>query len=69
MQAIAQLLPPTYVFEGMRTVLAGSFSVSNALIGLALSCMYLLGTYYIFSWVYRIVIRNGQIARYSAESI
>lgn len=70
MQAIAHTLPPTYVFEGMRAVLNdGSFSGASLLAGFLLAVLYLLGAYAIFAVVHRTVIRNGQIARYSAESL
>lgn len=68
LQTFAHLVPPTYVFEGMRTVLGGGdFGWMGMGIGLALSTLYLLASYAFFVFVYRIVIKNGQIARYSAE--
>jgi ABC-2 type transport system permease protein len=70
MQAFASALPPTYVFEGMRSVVSGAgFSLENALAGLLLACLYVLGSYLVFSYVYRLVIRSGQIARFSVESL
>jgi ABC-2 type transport system permease protein len=70
MQAIAFVLPPSYVFEGMRAVVAGrpapwdrlALGGSLALVYLVLACLY-------FFWMYRIVIRTGLIARYSAETV
>ncbi len=70
LQAFAHILPPTYVFEGMRAVIAGgNISWVSMGIGFALSAISLLASYAFFVFVYRIVIRNGQIARYSAESL
>ncbi|MBI2611048.1 ABC transporter permease [Candidatus Kaiserbacteria bacterium] len=70
MQAIAYLLPPTYVFEGMRSVLiGGTFGFQDVVVGMSLVVVYALGAYGVFAWVYRTVIRNGQIARYTAESL
>jgi ABC-2 type transport system permease protein len=70
MQGIASVLPPTYVFEGMRDVVSGTgFTPENALIGLLLALLYVLGSYAVFAYVYRLVIRNGQIARFSVESL
>jgi ABC-2 type transport system permease protein len=70
MRAIAALLPPSYVFEGMRAVVAGepapwaalAFGGGLALAYLALACL-------AFMAVYRIAIRSGLIARYSAETV
>jgi ABC-2 type transport system permease protein len=70
MQAVAMLLPPSYVFEGMRSVVAGNpapwdrlaLGGGLALIYLVLACMFFFATY-------RTVIRTGLIARYSAETL
>jgi ABC-2 type transport system permease protein len=70
MRAVATILPPSYVFEGMRSVVAGepppwdrlAIGGSLALLYLALACLFFLATY-------RAVIRSGLIARYSAETV
>jgi ABC-2 type transport system permease protein len=70
MRAVALILPPSYVFEGMRSVVAGqglpwdhlAIGGSLALVDLALGCVFFFATY-------RSVIRNGLIARYSAETV
>jgi ABC-2 type transport system permease protein len=70
MRAVALILPPAYVFEGMRAVVAGqgppwdrlAIGGSLALVYLGLACLF-------FFAVYRSVIRNGLIARYSAETV
>ena len=70
MQAIALLLPPAYVFEGMRSVVAGQGAPWDRLaIGGALALLYLVLACMFFFAVYRAVIRNGLIARYSAETV
>jgi len=69
MRAIGHALPPSYVFEGMRAIVAGHPAPPQTLalaVGLALA--YLLAACWIFARVYRFAIRTGLIARYSAES-
>jgi ABC-2 type transport system permease protein len=69
MQAIGRALPPSYVFEGMRAIVAGHPAPPQTLalaVGLALA--YLLAACWVFARVYRFAIRTGLIARYSAES-
>ncbi|MCE5309125.1 MAG: ABC transporter permease [Acidobacteriales bacterium] len=70
MQHLATLLPPAYVFEGVREVVAGrtaphaelAWAISLAMLYLAVACWY-------FARVYRYAVRTGLIARYSAESL
>ena len=70
LQWISWLLPPTYVFEGMRSVVAGQGLPWDRLaIGGALALVYLVLACLFFFSVYRSVIRNGLIARYSAETV
>jgi ABC-2 type transport system permease protein len=69
MQWIGRLLPPSYVFEGMRTIVAGKPIPWDMLgIGLGLSGLYLILACMAFAAVYRYAIRTGLIARYSAET-
>jgi len=69
MQAVAALLPPSYVFEGMRAVVAGQpASLDSALWGGGLAVFYLLAACWFFSRTYRYAVRTGLLARYSAES-
>lgn len=70
MQALSHLLPPSYVFEAMRAVLAGGTPEPGSLalgMGLALLDIVLAGWY--FARVHRHAVRTGLIARYSAESL
>ncbi len=70
MQAVALILPPSYVFEGMRSVVAGQPPPWDRLaIGGLLALLYLALACLFFFAVYRSVIRNGLIARYSAETV
>jgi ABC-2 type transport system permease protein len=70
MQYVAKALPPSYVFEELRRVLAGG-SVSGAALGwgggvvvveLILAC-------WVFKRVYTGALRTGLLARYSAETL
>ena len=70
MQALAHALPPSYVFEGMRTVVrGGTVSGFNLLLGASLAVLYVLLASWFFTRVYQYAVRTGLIARYSAESI
>jgi ABC-2 type transport system permease protein len=69
MQAVAHLLPPSYVFESMRAILAGTpVSPLDLLWGIALAFLYILLTGWYFTRIYRYAVRTGLIARYSAET-
>ncbi|HEX2327753.1 MAG TPA: ABC transporter permease [Candidatus Angelobacter sp.] len=69
MRAIARLLPPSYVFESMRAILAGKPAhVSSLLIGASLAVLYILLACWFFQGTYRHAVRTGLIARYSAET-
>jgi ABC-2 type transport system permease protein len=70
MQFIGQLLPPSYVFEGLRTILAGgSLPVSSLMWGLGLAALYVVLACGFFARVYRHAVRTGILARYSAETL
>jgi ABC-2 type transport system permease protein len=70
MQVIALLLPPSYVFEGMRAVLAGGTASGGTLLaGVALAALYVLLAGGLFARVYGYAVRTGLLARYSAESV
>jgi ABC-2 type transport system permease protein len=70
MRWISRLLPPSYVFEGMRAVVAGQrFDAGMLAISLAMSAGYILVAYWVFLFVFRYAVRTGLIARYSAESV
>ena len=70
MQAVSRVLPPSYVFEGMRAVVAGKPAPWDRLaIGGGLAVVYLVLACLFFAAVYRYAIRTGLIARYSAETV
>ena len=70
MRAVAHLLPPSYVFEGMRALLAGrSPDTHGLLFGAALAALEILIAGYCFVAVYRQAVRTGLLARYSAETV
>jgi ABC-2 type transport system permease protein len=70
MQVISKALPPSYVFAGMRQVVAGKPVAWDQLaIGGALAVAYVILACVFFASVYRYAIRTGLIARYSAETV
>ena len=70
MQAVSHMLPPAYVFEGMRAVVAGKgVDPASLALGGGLAVLYLLLACLYFASVYRYALRSGLIARYSAESV
>ena len=70
MQYGARILPPSYVFEGVRGIVAGRpVAASSLAIGGGLAVLYVFAAAWFFARIYRHVVRTGLIARYSAESI
>jgi ABC-2 type transport system permease protein len=70
MRAVAYLLPPSYVFEGMRALLQGRpFAPRPALYALTLAALEIALAGYCFVRVYRRAVRTGLLARYSAETV
>jgi ABC-2 type transport system permease protein len=70
MQGIGRVLPPSYVFEGMRAVMQGQ-SISPAALGLgvALALYFIALSCWFFARVFGYAIRTGLLARYSAENV
>jgi ABC-2 type transport system permease protein len=69
MRGVGHLLPPSYVFESMRSVVAGGAADLTGLgAGVALSALYVLLSCALFAAVHRYTVRSGLLARYSAES-
>ena len=63
-------MPPSYVFEGMRSVINGqAFPPGQLALGAALAVLDIVIAAYVFSRVYRYAVRTGLIARYAAESV
>lgn len=70
MQWIAHVLPPSYVFEGMRSIVHGGAVDGGAFAaGMLLAVLYIVGACLFFLRVYRHAVNTGLIARYSAESV
>jgi ABC-2 type transport system permease protein len=70
MQYICRALPPSYVFENVRAIVAGRPASTPALmIGIGLAVIDVAVACWVFARVYRYSVRSGLIARYSAESV
>lgn len=70
LQYPARLLPPAYVFEAMRGIVAGhGASLALLAFSIGLAMVYLVLASWFFTRIYRYVVRSGLIARYSAESV
>lgn len=69
MQWIAHALPPAYVFEGIRSTLAGGETPWAMLAGGGLAILYIVLACRLFAYVHRHAVKTGLIARYSAESV
>lgn len=70
MQLVAYALPPAYVFEGLRAVVAGGPVPGGALArGALLAAAGLLLACGFFARTYRHTVRTGLLARYTAESV
>jgi ABC-2 type transport system permease protein len=70
MQFIGKLLPPSYVFEGLRTIISGGALPLGSLIwGLLLAGLYVVLACWFFKRVHRHAVRTGILARYSAETV
>lgn len=70
MQWIGRAVPASYVFEGLRAVVAGKpIAADTLLIGGGLSLVYLALAAWWFMRVHRYAVRTGLIARYSAETV
>lgn len=70
MQFFSRLLPPSYVFEGLRAIISGGMVPGITLVWSAfLAVGYIFLTYWFFTRTYRLALRTGLIARYSAESL
>jgi ABC-2 type transport system permease protein len=73
LRAVAKLIPPSYVFESMRSILTtGTFPgnlFSNLLNGALLAVIYLWMMSRFFIRIYRKNLRSGNIARFNAEAL
>ena len=70
MRLISRILPPAYVFEGMRAIVSGGRASGTGLLwGGCLAIMYVMLACWFFTRMYRHAVRTGLIARYSAETV
>jgi len=70
MHVIAYALAPSYVFEGMRAIVAGAtFQATHLLWSACLAALYIVLAAVFFARVYRHAVRTGLLARYSAETV
>jgi ABC-2 type transport system permease protein len=72
MQWVGRVLPPSYVFEALRSMFAQqpvSGAGSSQLLAAGLAVLHLLLAGWLFAKVYRKAVRSGLLARYSAETV
>ena len=70
MQMLAKLVPPSYVFEGLRSlVFGGDYIWWNLSCGALLASGYILLASWVFNKLYNNAVSSGLLARYSAESV
>lgn len=70
MRFFSWLLPPSYVFEGMRsTISGGAISIGALLWGGVLALIYLMCACAFFVRIHKHAVRTGLFARYSAETL
>ena len=70
MQAVGKVLPPSYVFEGVRALVAGQpLNFTLLTLGIGLACLQIFLAGWFFARVYRYAVRSGLLARYSAETV
>jgi ABC-2 type transport system permease protein len=70
MQYLSRIIPPSYVFQNIRSVVSGGEVSWGALaIGTGLAFFYLILASWFFSRMYRHGVRTGLIARYSSETL
>ncbi|MBP2683123.1 MAG: transporter permease, partial [Deltaproteobacteria bacterium] len=69
MQKASWLLPPSYVFEGMRAIVSGgAYRGTTLLLSACLAVLYIVLASWCFTRIHRHAVRTGLLARYSAES-
>lgn len=64
LQVIAKMLPPSYIFEGMRSVLNGNYEIGNNLImAFLLNCFYLILSILFFSYMFEQAREKGRLVK------
>lgn len=70
MQVISKGLPPAYVFENLRAIVAGGTASWGSLLwGVGLALLYIVLAAAFFTHIHKQAVRSGLLARYSAESV
>jgi ABC-2 type transport system permease protein len=70
MRWLSRALPPSYVFEGLRSIVHGGRVSPGALLGGGvLAVAYVAAACWFFTCMYHHAVRTGLIARYSAETV
>jgi ABC-2 type transport system permease protein len=70
MQYVSRIIPPSYVFQNIRSVVhGGTVSWGPLVLGAVLALVYLVMASWFFSRMYRHGVRTGLIARYSSETL
>jgi ABC-2 type transport system permease protein len=70
MRVISYALPPSYVFESMRSIITGGHpSLVKLALSTVLAVIYILLACWFFRNTYRHAVNTGLIPRYSAESV
>ena len=70
MQVVSRFLPPSYVFEQLRTIISGGAASWFVLaLSACLAVVYIFSAYVFFARIYQHTLRTGLIARYSAENL
>jgi len=70
LQYISAILPPTYIFESIRMIIAGNFDIwGNLFTALILALGYLFVMYVIFIRIYKHNLKTGAITRFNAEEL
>mgnify|MGYP001599359731 CR=1 FL=1 len=68
LQIISKIIPPSYVFEGLREIVfKKTFSPELLITGALIAFIYLFLSYLIFVYTFKIVKRKGLLARFSSE--
>jgi ABC-2 type transport system permease protein len=64
LRAIARLVPASYIFEGMREVVAtGKLPLNDLIRSSGLNAAYILVAFLFFSWIFKIVKQKGLLVR------
>jgi ABC-2 type transport system permease protein len=73
LHTFAKIIPASYVFESMRSILStGTFPGNlaiNLIIGALLALVYLVAASRVFIYIYRKNLESGTIARFNAEAL